>query len=117
MHQMEDEEQQANVTKTTPSILRATLAAKEQTESYADTSSPTPITRSKLFSPGNTDTRLGFPEPRVQTASTRAKPQNEDASRNEDQPFSNDGSQSSVSSTKRSTSNPRETTDESRVFR
>ena len=56
MHQREDEEQPTNVTKTTLSNLRATLAAKEQPEPYTGTSAPTPITRSKLFSPGSTDT-------------------------------------------------------------
>ena len=119
MHKMEDEEQPANTTKTTLSNLRATLAAKEHPEPYTGTSAPTPITRSKLFSQGSTDTRFGFPEPRVQKSSTRDKPQNNDASRNKDQPFSrrNDGSQSSVSSTKRSTSNPRATSNEFRVIR
>ena len=66
MHKTEDEEQQANITKTTQSNLRATLATKEHPEPYTGTSAPTSITRSKLFSPGITDTKFGFPDSRVQ---------------------------------------------------
>jgi len=65
MHQTEDEEPQTNVTKTTLSTLRATLAAKENSEPYTGVSAPTPITRSKLFNPGSTDTRFGYPDSRV----------------------------------------------------
>ena len=62
MHQTEDEELPTNVTKTTLYNLRATLAAKEQPEPYTGTFV---ITRSKLFSPGSTDTRFGTPCPKI----------------------------------------------------
>jgi len=76
MHQAENEEQQTNVTKTTLSNLRATLAAKENPEPYTGPSAPTPLPGQSYSTQDVLTQDLDFPTP---VSKNLEKPQNDDA--------------------------------------